>query len=76
MLASTFGQPRYYVLKPDNSHLSDGPLIILSLQSLLMGIKNMFLWSAIIICYNNTWYLAKKLRCDINSLMTNLYSGS
>ena len=36
MLASTFGQTRSSVLKPDNSHLSDGPLIILSLQLLLM----------------------------------------
>ena len=39
MLVSTFGQTRSSVLKPDNSHLSDGPLIILSLQLLLMGIK-------------------------------------
>ena len=42
MLVSTFGQTRSSVLKPDNSHMSDGPLIIMSLQLLLMGIKNMF----------------------------------
>ena len=37
MLASTFGQTRSSVQKPDNSHLSDGPLILLSLLLLLMG---------------------------------------
>ena len=31
ILASSFGQTRPSVLKPDNFHLSDGPLIIMSL---------------------------------------------
>ena len=35
ILASSFGQTRPSVLKPDDSHLSDGPLIIMSLQLLL-----------------------------------------
>ena len=39
MLASSFGQTLPSVLKPENSHLSDVPLIILSLQLLLMSIK-------------------------------------
>ena len=43
ILASSFGQTRPSVPKPDNSHFSDGPLIILSLQLLLISIKNMFL---------------------------------
>ena len=42
-LASSFGQTLPSVLKPENSHLSDGPLIIRSLQLLFFGIKNMFL---------------------------------
>ena len=43
ILASSFGQTIPSAPKPDNSHFSDGPLIILSLQLLLIGIKNMFL---------------------------------
>ena len=43
ILASSFGQTRPSVPKPDNSNFSDGPLIILSLQLLLISIKNMFL---------------------------------
>ena len=43
ILASSFGQTRPSVAKPDNSNFSDGPLIILSLQLLLISIKNMFL---------------------------------
>ena len=39
ILASSFGQTLPSVLKPENSHLSDVPLIILSLQLLLMSIK-------------------------------------
>ena len=39
ILASSFGQTLPSVLKPENSHLSDGPLIILSLQLRLMSIK-------------------------------------
>ena len=43
IVASSFGQTRHYVRKPDNSHFSEGPLIMLSPQLLLMSIKNMFL---------------------------------
>ena len=43
IVASSFGQTRPYVRKPENSHFSDGPLIMLSPQLLLMSIKNMFL---------------------------------
>ena len=43
MLASSFGQTLPSVLKPENSHLSDGPLVIWSLQLLVLGIKNVFL---------------------------------
>ena len=39
ILASSFGQTLPSVLKAENSHLSDGPLIILSLHLLLMSIK-------------------------------------
>ena len=39
ILSSSFGQTRPSILRPNNSHLSDGPLIILSLQLLLMSIK-------------------------------------
>ena len=39
ILASSFGQTLHSVLKPENSHLSDVPLIILSLQLLLMSSK-------------------------------------
>ena len=72
IVASSFGQTRPSVLKPDNSHFSDGPLIILSLQLLLMSIKN----NVLIICnlyllYNNVWH-------NINynvTLITNFDSG-
>ena len=50
ILASSFGQTLPSVLKPENSHLSDVPLIILSLQLLLMSIK--------ICSYNNISYRA------------------
>ena len=43
ILASSFGQTLPSVLKPENSHLSDGPLVIWSLQLLLLGIKHIFL---------------------------------
>ena len=43
ILASSFGQTLPSVLKPENSHLSDGPLVIWSLQLLVLGIKNVFL---------------------------------
>ena len=42
IVASSFGQTRP-VRKPDNSHFSDGPLIMLSPQLLLMSITIMFL---------------------------------
>ena len=50
ILTSSFGETIPSAPKPDNSHFSDGPLIILSLQLLLIGIKNMFLKFAIFIC--------------------------
>ena len=50
IVASSFDQTRPSVLKPDNSHFSDGPLIMLSLQLLLMSITNMYLYSAIFSC--------------------------
>ena len=43
ILASSFGQTLPSVLKPENYHLSDGPLVIWSLQLLVLGIKNVFL---------------------------------
>ena len=43
IVASSFSQTRPYVRKPENSHFSDGPLIMLSPQLFLMSIKNMFL---------------------------------
>ena len=42
ILASSFGQTLRSVLKPENSHLSDGPLVIWSLQLLVLGIKNVY----------------------------------
>ena len=38
ILASSFDQTRHSVPKPENSHFSDGPLIILSLQLLLIRV--------------------------------------
>ena len=43
ILASSFGQTLPSVLKAENSHLSDGPLVIWSIQLLVLGIKNVFL---------------------------------
>ena len=61
IVASSFGQTRP-VPKPDNSHLSDGPLIILSLQSLLMSIKmcsynlqSLFVVYNIFLAYSRNW---------------------
>ena len=57
ILASSFGQTLPSVLKPENSHLSDVPLIILNLQLLLMSIKICSYNPQSLFVVYNVWHL-------------------